>query len=412
MQLLEEAVDDLKTPYTFRLVSTIDEVPAADWDRVCGEADAGIAMDRRFIAATETSLQPLSRFWHVVLYDSKSTPVACTSYSTYSMDLAPLAGEKVLKFSARLRRLVPSLLQSKVLFCGLPVFFGLSHVGFGKTAESRKATTQLAALARRLATNERADLIVFREFDPSGTRQIESLAQEHGYVPMETPPMYHFKPKHKSFEDYTASLRGHYRYKLLKGMRKFENAGFRYLRVTDPQEIARLYTDEVHALYEQVAATADLNVGCLPKSFVLELAKRLPGQVSLGLAFKKGRVVGFGCTLLEDRRFHIVMSGFDREISREGDVYFNMMYRDLAYGMSLSGVDDIEVGQTAAFFKARLGCQPVPLNVYVRAARSLPAMVLRFGFSRFIEGGVHPAPLAHHIYNETSLKSAAPMAPH
>jgi hypothetical protein len=64
-----------------------------------------------------------------------------------------------------------------------------------------------------------------------------------------------------------------------------KNTGVELVISTEPEEILKAYTPEVHALYYQMAAKADLNLEILIE-FFQQLTSRLAGEIEL-VAFSK-----------------------------------------------------------------------------------------------------------------------------
>src|SRR5262249_10823687 len=83
-------------PHSATVRTSIDEVDASAWDRLC--RSAGPFMDRRFIRAVETSMVRLSRFWHVIVYDQCHRPIACACYSTLRADPAVISDDRLKRF--------------------------------------------------------------------------------------------------------------------------------------------------------------------------------------------------------------------------------------------------------------------------------------------------------------------------
>ena len=67
-------------------------------------------------------------------------------------------------------------------------------------------------------------------------------------------------------------------------------------------------------------------------------------------------------------------AGLDYRLNHEFDLYFNLMYTGLDRAFR-RGVATINVGQTAAAFKARIGCDSAPLYAF---AKGLGPMMSRF----------------------------------
>jgi len=188
--------------------------------------------------------------------------------------------------------------------------------------------------------------------------------------------MYELAKPFKSFAAYREALKAHYRTNVRRSQRRFEEAGCRFVRHADADEIARVYTPEVHALYEAVVGKSDLKLETLSRDFYLELVRQLPGQVTLTAVYRDDRIVGFTWDLAGGREYHFLFLGLDYSQNTEADLYFNLVYQALDTAFQ-GGAEVIHVGQTADAFKSLLGCTGKPLYLYARGVGPILSWVLR-----------------------------------
>jgi predicted N-acyltransferase len=179
-----------------------------------------------------------------------------------------------------------------------------------------------------------------------------------------------------SLAAYCDALKRHYRSNIRSSQHKFERAGCRVVHLEDPAEIRRVYTPEVHRLYEAVVSRADLKLEVLPHRFFVELAGQLPGRATLRVVYRHDRVVAFVWGLGSGPEYHGLFCGIDYEHNAACDLYFNVVYQDLDYAFR-RGSRRITLGQTAEGFKSRLGCTGQARYLYARGAGPLLSWVLR-----------------------------------
>ena len=232
----------------------------------------------------------------------------------------------------------------------------------------------------RLAREERAWFVIYKEFDATEARAMDMLLG-WGYRKAECPAMHELAVKHPDFEAYCAALKSHYRNDIRRSQQKFERAGLRARQLHDPDEISRVYNRELHRLYEAVVERAEIKLEVLPAEFFLELVRQFPGLISLTLIYQEDRVVAFNWGLLDGTVHHYLFCGMDYQ-APDADLYFNLMFHQLDDALK-RGPTQIQVGQTADTFKARLGCSPKPLFLYIRGCGPVVSWVLNAGF-RFI----------------------------
>ena len=139
--------------------------------------------------------------------------------------------------------------------------------------------------------------------------------------------------------------------------------------MTDPQEILKAYTPEVHALYFSVLDNAALKLEILPVDFFRQLTRRSKGEVELVVIRLEKQIIAFAWCLHAQKDYHAMYAGLDYRFNDELDLYFNLSYAVLDRALQ-KRPSRIYVGQTADTFKARLGCYPEPLYVFAKAGRS------------------------------------------
>jgi predicted N-acyltransferase len=207
--------------------------------------------------------------------------------------------------------------------------------------------------------------------------------------------MNHFAPRFSGLNDYCRALRSHYRYKIKKSLRKFDAAGLRVETLSDPQQIATLYTDELHRLYYNVVDRAESKLEILPAEFFRQLVRQLPGEVSLSLIRQGERIVAFGWGLTRGGVYRSLFIGVDYSLNAETDLYFNTMLRGID-GALRGGVSDIFVGQAADEFKARIGCHQQPRYLYAKAPNRVFHAIFR-RIARFVFPKP-PVPPPHELF--------------
>jgi len=375
-------------------------------------------MDPRFLLTVERAF-PDARCYHALVDDERGQPCAWASLCTFPVDLATLAGPGAQSAVARIRTLQPGFARFRTLFVGLPVSLGQSHLAIAPDADASAVLAVLDDACAGVAERDGASLIVWKEFDPATATRLASL-EERGYLRAETPAMHELDAGFASFEAYCAALTAHYRADIRRSERKFRASGLRVMQVDDAAEIARLYTAEVHRLYDAVVDRATVKLERLPLEFFHMLAHQFAGLIGLTVVADGDRIVAFNWGLLDGDVYRYLFCGMDYAVARDVDLYFNLMYHQLDAalrriegepwesssaprrikgepwegspaprriegepweGSPAPSRGRIEMGQTADVFKARLGCRAVPRSVYVRGTRPLTRAAVRWGSS-------------------------------
>jgi predicted N-acyltransferase len=364
------------TAYTCRVFDSIDDVDLHAWRSVCMESGASIFMDPHFIAAVETSMKRSCRFWYVIVYGDDGRPVACAGLSAMAVDIMDFGDSRVTWIVRLAPKLLSKFRKLKALFCSLPGSPGEKSLALA-SADTGPILSALDAVMCGLATDTGMDAIIYKEFGPNDLEGMDPLLAR-GYRQIEIPPMHLFEPSFENFAQYCAVLKKKYRQTVNRSMRKLNDVGVKQSILTDPDEILRVYTPEVHAMYCEVATKSDLRLEVFPIEYYHQMALRLKGQLELIAFFKDSRIIAFGWCLHDKSTYHMMYAGFDYKLNPEYDLYFNLMYALLDRALQ-KRVTRIQVGQTATVFKARMGCYSESLHIFAKGVGPLMSKLFYYG---------------------------------
>jgi predicted N-acyltransferase len=353
---------------------SIDDRDADEWLTACGGPPDAV-MDQRFLRAVENSLGTEAKFYNVVVRDTVGRPAAAAFLSLYTIDGTLLARQRWKKTVAWFRTMWPSFLKVQVLMCGCPVSIGESHLRMAPGADAQAVLRELDREMMQIARTERAQFLVFKEFGPRQSAQTDYLP-ELGYIRADSPPMNYLPTRFRDFDHVCASFRSRYRNQLRHSRKKFARSGLRVVHLRGQDGVDALFTDDVHRLYLGVLDRAEEKLECLPAEFFRELARQFPNESAFTLIYQDRRIVGFMCGLYHQGAYVNMFCGYDYELNRDSDLYFNLMYEDLDFALRQK-VKSIHVGQTANDFKSRMGCFLQPRWFYIKAPFSPLQHLLR-----------------------------------
>jgi predicted N-acyltransferase len=364
-------------PYACRTFGSIDDVDAGAWQQVCRDGKASIFMDLRFVAAVETGMKDHCRFWYVIIDAPDGRPAACACLTEMTIDLLDFTDPRVAWVIRSGPKILSRFRHLKTLFCSLPGSPGEKSIAFTDVGDSAAILSVLDAEMDRLATAAGAEVVIYKEFSDGDLPTMDPLLK-CGYRRIPIPPMHVLDASFGSFADYCAALRARYRMQITRSTKKLKNSGVDSLVLTDPEEILRVYTPAVHAMYCNMVAKSDLKVETLSIDYYRQLTARLAGQVDLVVLRKDSRIVGFGWCLRETSTYHMMYAGIDYALNGEYDLYFNLMFAGFDRALR-SNVRKINVGQTATVFKSRMGCYSEARHVYVKGVGHLMSTLLYYG---------------------------------
>jgi hypothetical protein len=364
-------------PYTYRLFDSFDDVDLAAWGQVCSECGTSIFMDPRFIGAVETTMRQSYRFWYVIVYQDDGRPVACACLTAMTIDLADFAPPRVASIMRWLPGALSRFRNLKVFICGLPGLPADKAMAVPSSSAGPQIFAVLDGLICDLAAQARSDGIIYKEFGNDDLECLNPLLGL-GYRRVPTPPMHFFQPSFDDFSQYCDALKTRYRQQVNRSTRKLKQPGIQLSILTDAEEIVRSYTSEVHALYYQMVAKAEMKMEVLPIEFFHQLTLRLKDEIELIVISKDSKVIGFGWCLHAGPNYYMLYAGLDYQFNSEFDVYFNLHYA--AFDRALrKRVSKIHVGQSANAFKARIGCYSEPLYAFTKGLGPLMSRVVHYG---------------------------------
>ena len=362
--------------YNCRVFNSIDEVDRAAWRRVCEQAQASIFLDPRFAAAVETGMKENCRFWYVIVDGNDGCPAACACLTATTINLLDFTDPRlawIIRYGPGLSRFK----QLKVLFCSLPGSPGEKSIAFASRPSDPAVLDALDAFMDRLAAETGVDAVIYKEFAPDDLDEMRPLLLR-GYRRVEIPGMHCLEPSFEDFAQYCAALRANYRMQITRSTKKLRNSGIEAVVLTDPQDILKVYTPDVHAMYCEMVGKSDLKVEVLTIEYYRQMTMRLAGQIELVTLMRDSKIVGFGWCLRDVTTYHMMYAGIDYGLNQQFDLYFNLMYAGFDRALR-AGVAKINVGQTATVFKARMGCYSEPRHVYMKGVGPLMSKLFYYG---------------------------------
>ena len=362
--------------YQCRVFESIAAVDLDAWNRLRAQCKASIFMDPRFVAAVESGMRETCRFRYVIVYGDDA-PVACAGLTAMKIDLADFADPRIGWVVRHIPVVLSRFRNLKVLFCSLPGSPGEKSLLIAPEADHAAILAAIDAAMLDLAHKLKMDAVIYKEFAAADLKAMRPLP-DRGYSQIEIPSMHCLPANFNSFADYCAALRARYRMQITRSAKKLRNSGIEQSVLTDPGEILRVYTPEVHALYRHMVLKSDVKVEVLPIEYYHAMVERLKGQLELVTLMRDSRVIAFGWCLRDAATYHMLYAGLDYSLNNEFDLYFNLMYAGFDRALR-SGAATINVGQTATVFKARMGCYSKPRYIFAKGLSPLMWALFHYG---------------------------------
>lgn len=391
--------------YRFEIWNSIDEVNLNDWNSL-QRKPVDLFMQTRFIKAIEQSMNDQCQFRYLIVYNEQEETVAssCLSsvYSYYQLDPTLFEPGFRKRTIETINKVAPWFLYGPIVLCGLPVSGIETQLRIADGARRADVLQLIDENLKALAKETKANSISFKDFDDHGVEKLEALS-ELGYRKADIAPMNHAHALHADFTEYMTSMRGKDRAQVRRSQRKFEKAGLRVEFLSGAEGADKLYSEEVHQLYESVFERATQRLEKLPFNFLPELVRQLGEEAFFMYIYQEDKIVAFCVSAVEGATYHGLYAGVDQELNHSCDLYFNMFYHLVDHGLK-QGAKRLALGQSADKFKQyKLNCFQVPLYCYVKGANPVSRVVTKLLFdwmlpARYQEAAeaVPATPQMHH----------------
>jgi predicted N-acyltransferase len=328
--------------------------------------------DSRYYEIVEDTICPEFKYRYFAIKTKAGDISAIQPFFVLDQDLLAGVGPRVKAFADAIRRIWPCFLTLRTLMVGCAA--GEGHLPAQEPAERMSQAQLLAANISDLAHQEKASLIVLKEF-PACYRDSLSCFLASGFSMMPSMPMTRLDiSAHSSFDDYLSkAIKAKRRTEFRRKFKAAEQSGPIELTVTSNAEAA---IDDIYALYEQVYERSDLKFEKLTKSYFREIGQRMPDKARLFLWRQDGKLIAFSLCMVQGETLYGEYLGLDYSIALELHLYFYVM-RDIISWAIANGFKSIV--STSLGYGPKLQMRHVlePLDLYIRHTSPLMNAVLR-----------------------------------
>jgi predicted N-acyltransferase len=368
---------------------SIHDIEPHLWDSV--NASHGFFRTHRFFSALESSAVEDAEYWYLALFE-QGKPVATAVLSAFRVSLDLLLPSGARRVCEVARKVYPSFLRPRMLFCGVPVSIGKHTISCCKGTDPERIICEISNRMEQIAQDHRIRYLCFKEFVETEFPAITKL-RERGYIHGHSIPTMRLPIRWKSFSAYVQSMRHHYRRKVRLSLHK--------LGITDdssplsptappdnrfPRLVLRDFDHDsagsLYELYREVMKRAETRLELLNRKFFERAAEYLPdNMVLLCLEDEKG-IRGAALLGRNEPWLHFLFVGFDYVFRDRYQTYFNLLNGIIAFAIE-QGFEVIDLGQTTYEIKNRLGAHAEPVHFYLRS-RSAPTHTILSRLSRFL----------------------------
>lgn len=361
---------------TFRLATRLGTVRVATRDEVeripaWQSAFAGARKDRRHYEIAADTLGGRFEHRYFLIEDPAGRVRAVQPFFLLEQDVVEGAATAVRKVVAGLRRVLPGALRIRTLMVGSAA--GEGHLDHTSDEQAAWVAGCLHDALLAYARVVKARLVVLKEF-PAAYREPLRCFVENGYTRVPSFPMTRLNIEYGSFDEYMTKALSHSTRKNLR--RKFRNAArAEPIEMEVVEDVERL-VDEIYPLYLNVYRRSSFHFEKLTPEFLVRLGREMPDKTRFFVWRQSGRAVAFSLCMTHGDTIYDEYVGLDYAVAFDLHLYFTTL-RDIVEWAIEHGYAWYASSALGYEPKRRLGCELVPLDLYVAHTSPLANAVLR-----------------------------------
>jgi len=270
-----------------------------------------------------------------------------------------------------IRKKFPRFLTMRVLMIGCAA--GAGELGACNPEDEQFGAEALSATLRKYARENRASLVVFKDF-PAGYRSTLAILSEHGYARVPSMPMTRLKLSFQNFDEYLQTLGYVSRKSLRRKFRKTERAAKIDMEVVND---ITPHIDAIYPLYLQVHERSPMKFETLTNEFFCRVAKVMPERARFFIWRETDKIIAFSLCLVCGDTIYDECLGLDYDVALDLHLYFYTM-RDVVRWAIDQRFRYYCSGPLNYDPKLHLGHELAPLDLYVLHTRALLNPIFRF----------------------------------
>jgi predicted N-acyltransferase len=303
--------------------------------------------DHRYYEILEQTLDGFEHHY-LLIEDYSGTVRAVQPLFFVRQNLTEGVPGRIRKAVDFVRKKFPRFLTMRIMMVGCAA--GEGHLGACSSKDEAWVAEALHASLQTIARRHKASLVVLKDFSSNGYTRVPSM------------PLTRLALNYANFDEYLQTLGKATRKNLRRKFRKAEDAPRIELEVvTDITP----YVDEIHPLYEQVHERSPFKFENLTKEYFCDVGRRMPERARFFLWRQDGRIIAFSFCLVHDNCIYDECLGLDYRVALDLHLYFYTL-RDIISWALKQGLKYYCSSPLNYDPKLHLGCDLVPLDLYVR----------------------------------------------
>jgi hypothetical protein len=349
------------------VVSRAEASKCEHWANTLGSE----AKDQRYYALVEDTIHAEFDYRYFIVRDETGGTRAIQPFFILDQDLLIGLRPKLGGLIGFIRRLWPSFMIARTLMVGCAA--GEGHLDGKDEFAQRSCARLLASAIVKEARKLKARLVVLKEF-PAKYRPTLECFIDKDFTRIPSMPNVMLNINYSSFDEYMMrALSGGARRKLRLKLKAAEHAPPIEMSVVD--DIAPMI-DDVYPLYLQVYNRSSLHFEKLTKAYFCGLGTRLGDKNRFFIWRQSGKIVAFGCCLLQEDMIHAEYLGLDYTVAFDLHLY-HYTFRDLISWGIANGYKWFHSSALNYDPKFHLRYRLDPIDLYVRHTSAFCNSILR-----------------------------------
>ena len=326
--------------------------------------------DHRYYEIVEETLKCGFEHQYLLLEDASGNVRAVQPVLFVRQNLVEGVPGKIRSIVDAIRKFFPRFLTMRVLMVGCAA--GTGDLGSGDKQGEQWAAKALEATLRTYAKQNKASLVVFKDFPANYRSSLETLVS-NGYARIPSMPMTRLPLPYKNWEEYFATLSKATRKDLRRKFRKTERTSKIEMEVV--HDITPL-VDEIYPLYEAVHERSLLKFETLTPSYFCGVAQRMPDRARFFVWRQNAKIVAFSFCLVCGDAIYDECIGLEYSVALDLHLYFYTL-RDIISWALQQGLKYYYSNPLNYEPKLHLDCELAPLDLYVMHTNPLLNPIFR-----------------------------------
>jgi predicted N-acyltransferase len=326
--------------------------------------------DHRYYDILERTLDGGFEHYYLLLEDRSGAVRAVQPLFFVRQNLVEGVPGRVRSAVDFIRKKLPRFLTMRVLMVGCAG--GEGHLGACLPEDEKWVAESLHASLLIIARRNKASLIVLKDFAAKYRATLSGFSA-NGYARVPSMPLTQLILNYRSFDDYLSTLGKATRKNLRRKFRKTERAAKIELEILSD---ITPYVDEIYPLYLQVHERSPLKFETLTKDYFCSLGQQMPERTRFFIWRQLGKIVAFSLCFVHEGIIYDEYLGLDYDVALDLHLYFYTL-RDILSWSLQQGLKSYCSSPLNYDPKLHLGCNLVPLDLYVRHTAAMLNPIVR-----------------------------------